>query len=204
MKSLFLDTSEKLVLGILDDNFDWIDYLDTNEKKGSGVLHGILFELLKSNNINIKDISNVFTMAGPGSYTGMRLGEGLAQALELFNIKIYSIYHFDIPKILNVTEGQWFSRAFKGEVFVYSWNGENENYSLLKEEAFREQLLIYQSEGKQSYTHAKDDLFINCEQTTNLIKKNPSHIFKHLYNNNIRKELYYYRPLELEFKQTAI
>jgi tRNA threonylcarbamoyladenosine biosynthesis protein TsaB len=206
MKSFFIDTSEKLVLGILDDKFQWIDYINTNEKKGSGIIHGILFELLKSNNLKIDDIDNIFLMAGPGSYTGMRLGEGLAQVLEVFNINIYSTYHFDIPKILNINDGLWCSGAFKGEMFVYSWSGEKENYFLIKEDIFKIEFSEALSNNTKVFTnvYTENELFKECEETSKLIKENSELIFNNLYNNKIRKDLYYYRPLELEFKQTAI
>ena len=203
MRSLFLDTSENLVLGILDENFSWVDYLDTKEKKGSGVIHGLLFELLKKNSLSMPDIDNIFIMAGPGSYTGMRLGEGLAQVLELFKVNIFSTYHFDIPLILNVESGSFASKAFKGEVFVYSWEKSKNSYQLILEDKFKKLSLDYQKNNVKCYTHVSDGIFEEFKQTSDLIKENPKTIFKFLFENNIRKELFYYRPLELEFKQTA-
>lgn len=202
--SLFLDTSENLVLGLLDDNFEWLDYLDTREKKGSGVLHGLIFEFLKKNNLEINQIENVFLVAGPGSYTGMRLGEGFAQVLNLLTIKVFSIYHFDIPQILNTSEGFWASKAFKGEVFVYSWKGKENTYSLLKEDIFKEKYGQDSFLKETAFTHVEDDFFKNYELTSEFIQKNSKTIFSHVYKNNIRKDPYYYRPLTIEFKQTAI
>ena len=118
-------------------------------------------------------------------------------------MNVFSTYHFDIPFILNVDRGVWASKAFKGEIFVYSWEHLDNSYQLLAENKFEQLCLNSQKNTIQYYTHVMDDIFVNFEQTSELIKINSTIIFKYLFDHKTRKELYYYRPLELEFKQTA-
>ena len=66
-------------------------------------------------------MQQVFTIAGPGSYTGVRLAAGITQILELVeNLQVFSFYHFQVPQLLGMGEGIWMCPAFKGEYFFFN------------------------------------------------------------------------------------
>ncbi len=202
-KSIFIDTSEKLVLGLLDDQYNWIDYLNTNEKKGSAILHGLLFELLKNNKSHINEIGHFFLMAGPGSYTGMRLGEGIIQIMEAFGKKAFSLYHFDIPLLLGISKGIWASKAFKKEIFIFEWDGLKNSSKLISEEDFELYKIKNKSLNIPMYTHFEDESFEGFLLTSELMNVHANEIFYDMSTHQKRKQPYYYRPLEKEFRPTV-
>lgn len=201
--NLYIDTSEHLIIGLLDQDFQWIEYLDTNERKGSGVIHGLIHEMLKRAQVSMDDIQDIFMLSGPGSYTGMRLGEGVAQVLEMEGRKIYSTYHFDLPALTGVKSGAWLSKAFKGELFIHHWNGEEENQALISEEDLQQKITELGVENS-CYTHVPEGIFEGFKSTVEIMKENVSTLCSHLKEKDIRKDPYYYRPLEKEFKATGV
>ncbi|MCO4792484.1 MAG: hypothetical protein KC493_02135 [Bacteriovoracaceae bacterium] len=198
--SLYIDTSEHLVLGLLDKDYSWIDYLDTKEKKGSGILHGLLFELMNSHSMNFKDLDRVFFTAGPGSYTGMRLGEGLCQVLEMENLEVNSFYHFEVPKLLAHDKGVWISKAFKREIFVHQWDGEKINDGLIEEKNLEEEIKKWKADGISQFSHFGEMIDQKLTLTSDMIHKQSGMIFKRVKELSDRKAPFYYRTDEKEFK----
>ena len=119
---LYLDTTHGIQLGLLNNQYDWIEINNLGELKSSAVIHAYINDLLVKYNQEILDISSLVYCAGPGSYTGMRVSEGIAQIFEMAQIKLYSFYHFEIPQIYGNQHGKWLDHAFKGEIFIYDWN----------------------------------------------------------------------------------
>jgi tRNA threonylcarbamoyladenosine biosynthesis protein TsaB len=191
--SLFIDSTSGLVIGLLDSDYSWLEYLSLDEKRPSEIIHYEIFNLLTKYNLNLSDMQ-CFISSGPGSYTGMRLSEGLAQVFELYKIPVYSFFHFDIPRFSGIPKGFWVTNAFKGQVFIYNWH-----------ENFIEKNLInknsYQIENETlGYTLDNlDPLFTNLSSTKKLIKENAPAIFKELKSLNSRVAPYYFRSLEEEF-----
>ena len=200
MYSIFLDTSENLTLGLLDRDLNWIDFLETKEKKGSGMIHGLIYELLAGQEISLESLKHVYLIAGPGSYTGMRLAEGVAQVLELNDRKVFSTYHFDIPELLGVQTGIWASKAFKGEIFTYFWDSNSKIKKLYKEDEFWDLVNCDEFKNIPKYTHFEDLYFKNFNLSSQLVREGQKKIFSFIKSNELRKKPYYYRPLELEFK----
>lgn len=86
---LYLDTtSNKMTIVRLED-------LEIVKESGiwkSQVVLPMIVELLKQKKANLKDITEIEVNPGPGSFTGIRVGLSVAQALALaLNIK------FDFP-----------------------------------------------------------------------------------------------------------
>ena len=178
MHSLFLDTTSGLILGLLDESFHWLDYEVNKDNRPSEIIHSKIFYLLNKFYLDFQNIRLIY-IAGPGSYTGMRLSEGLADIVKWNNIETYSFYHFEVPQYIGVKSGQWITNAFKKEIFSYKWN-ENES---------SKELLI-SCDNKQVYT---------LEKTQEIIHKNPMEIFSKIVHLKENRETYYFRTLEEEF-----
>jgi tRNA threonylcarbamoyladenosine biosynthesis protein TsaB len=133
---LFIDSTLGLEIGLLDSQFRWVDFSTYDSKKPSEIIHFEIHQLLNKHHLKLKSLE-CFTTSGPGSYTGMRTSEGLVQVLALSGMKIYSFYHFEVPKLTGVKEGFWVTNAFKGQVFVYTWNEEKEEKLLINKENFQ-------------------------------------------------------------------
>lgn len=120
-KYLFLDTSAYIQIGLLSEDLTWMHHEVIQNRKGSQLIHKVIYDCLQDFNIGFKDIEAIILGNGPGSYTGIRIGEGVSQILALEGIKILSFYHYEIPRFCGVDSYKFFERAFKGEVFEYLW-----------------------------------------------------------------------------------
>ena len=196
MHSLYVDSTSGLVIGLLDANFKWVSYNDNNEKKPSEVIHVEIYNLIKKYNLDLTTM-NFFFSAGPGSYTGMRLGEGIAQVLAWEDRNVYSFLHFEVPKFIGVKKGFWVTNAFKGQIFSYNWNLDTDS---------SEKELINSADFKiidpeLGYTLASDSKdFSHLKNTKDLIKNSSELIFSHVYKEKMREAPYYFRTLDEEFK----
>lgn len=196
MHSLYVDSTSGLVIGLLDSDFKWIEYLDSNEKKPSEVIHHEIYNLVQKHNLDLKSM-NFFFSAGPGSYTGMRLGEGIAQILAWDSKTVFSFHHFDVPKMVGVEKGYWVTNAFKGQVFVYNWNTKTNlsERELVNSADFK---IIEPELGYTLSSEVKD--FSHLKTTKELIKNSSSKIFKKVFDEKLREPPYYFRTLDEEFK----
>ncbi len=79
---LFLDTTDKLKVkvGLKKDNQMIMEMSEDNEY-GSQVLLPLIEKLLDKNNLEKKDLSGIEVNTGPGSFTGIRVGVSVANAL---------------------------------------------------------------------------------------------------------------------------
>lgn len=181
---LFIDTCHNVTVGVLSSDHNWNSYEYLESKKSSVVLHELVDKHLKENNIDVSGLSGLIYLSGPGSYTGMRVSEGFAQILEWQNVKMNSFYHQDIAHMLDSSDWVWSAEAFKGEFFVYK----DSSSKLL---------------SKSEYDELKVKDNFSFVDTQKLIKEEPKLVFKYVLENNLRKDLYYYRPLEEEFRPKA-
>ncbi|MBY0414182.1 MAG: hypothetical protein K2Q18_08455 [Bdellovibrionales bacterium] len=196
MHSLYVDSTSGLVIGLLDSNFKWVEYHDTLEKKPSEVIHIEIYNLIKKYNLDLKNM-NFFFSAGPGSYTGMRLGEGIAQVLEWSAKNVFSFHHFDVPRIAGIKKGFWVTNAFKGQIFNYNWD--TEKGSSEKELVDSDNFLI--TDPELGFTLSSDVKgFEHLRTTKDLIKSSSELIFAKIYKDKMREAPYYFRTLEEEFK----
>lgn len=196
MYSLYVDSSAGLVIGLLDSEFRWVEYLDSNEKKPSEVIHYEIFNLVQKYNLDLKNMYFFFS-AGPGSYTGMRLGEGIAQVLAWDEKSVFSFHHFDVPRIIGIEKGYWVTNAFKGQVFIYNWD--NESGTAEKELVNSADFKILDSELGFTLSAENKD-FSHLKTTKDLIKNSSALIFKKVFEQKLREPPYYFRTLEEEFK----
>jgi tRNA threonylcarbamoyladenosine biosynthesis protein TsaB len=192
--SLYVDSTSGLVIGLLDSNYSWVEYLSLDEKKPSEIIHFEIFNLLKKYNLNLAKMQ-CFVSSGPGSYTGMRLSEGLAQVFELNHIPVYSFYHFDVPRLSGISNGFWATNAFKGQVFVYNWNGKEVEKHLVNKDSFE-----VDTEKLGFTLDASDPIFSKLVSTKSLIKNKASEIFSKVSEQKLRSAPYYFRSLDEEFR----
>lgn len=58
-----------------------VDILEDFNQFGSQVLLSLIDKLLKQNNLEYKDLKGIEVATGPGSFTGLRVGVSVANAL---------------------------------------------------------------------------------------------------------------------------
>lgn len=83
---LYLDTSTpETILKLDDKEYHWQSGRDLAEK-----LHSFIKEKLDENHKTWQDISEITFMSGPGSFTGLRIGAAIVNALaHELNIPLY-------------------------------------------------------------------------------------------------------------------
>lgn len=194
MHFLYVDVTSGLTIGLLNSEFSWIEYSDINEKKPSEIIHLAVYDLLKRHNVDKKKLQYFFS-AGPGSYTGMRLGEGMAQILEWEKESVYSFHQFEVPRLLGIEKGYWITNAFKGQVFIYSWDNGSSNIELINNADYK--IL----DAKNGFTLAHDvEAYSMLQTSKDLIKENSQKFFREIFEQKMRKAPYYFRTLDEEFK----
>lgn len=191
---LFIDTTKDVTVGLLNNNFEWIEYEHFEGARGSALIHKCIYDQLEKQNKKINDIKGLIQIAGPGSYTGMRVSEGVSQIFNWQGFDTYSFYHYEVPKLLGHEKGTWFANAFKGEYFLYRWNNEEESKTLVKKDEFD----IY-SVDKLFTSFLFDDLEKNISLTSKLIYDKGQKLFEKVVGEKIQRPLYYYRTLEQEY-----
>lgn len=93
MYKLFISTySELITIGLFKDNTLIMQKEKESEKSHSIYLVPMIDEVLKENNIECQDLSEILVVNGPGSFTGIRLGVTVAKTLAYtLNIPIKTI-----------------------------------------------------------------------------------------------------------------
>jgi tRNA threonylcarbamoyladenosine biosynthesis protein TsaB len=201
---LFVDSTYDITLGILDDNFRWIDFRKFTNQKASAILQTETYKMFSDHNLKVKDIRALFNVSGPGFYTGLRLSEGLCDVFGFFKIPHYSFYSYEIPMFCDHKVGAWFTKAYKGEYFLHEWR-ENDIKSELfsakdveeKMKSLKLPLFIHSDSALDSLSlpHIK-----NAVSTSNLLKEKSEVIFKQILENEPHRESFYFRAPEDEFR----
>ncbi len=196
MKAIFLDTTKNMTIGVLNDNYTWLRFQFFSETKSTEGLHLQLVNILDELNLSLKDIGILFTAAGPGSYTGMRVSEGFAQIFKWQGIRTNSFYHFDVPQIMGIKNYVFICKAFKGEFFLKDSKTEG-LYNLSDLET-----VLSKYSDMTIFSHHSEDGLPNFSSTMDLIKERPEVIFPKVFEENLMVGPFYFRPLEKEFKVT--
>ena len=99
MKNLIIDAAaDKIFFKVINDNESYTsDYPNSRENFDKFVT--LLFNFLKKNKINIKEINNIFVNQGPGKFSGIRTSISTAKALSITN-KL-NLYGFDSELVKN-------------------------------------------------------------------------------------------------------
>ena len=99
MKNLIIDAAaDKIFFKVINDNESYTsDYPNSRENFDKFVT--LLFNFLKKNKINIKEINNIFVNQGAGKFSGIRISISTAKALSFTN-KL-NLYGFDSELVKN-------------------------------------------------------------------------------------------------------
>ena len=99
MKNLIIDAAaDKIFFKVINDNESYTsDYPNSRENFDKFVT--LLFNFLKKNKINIKEINNIFVNQGPGKFSGIRTSISTAKALSFAN-KL-NLYGFNSELVKN-------------------------------------------------------------------------------------------------------
>lgn len=200
MSVLFIDSSYDITLGLLDEGMEWLDFRIFRGQRASSTLQTETHRLLKDFNKQMKDLKKVVTIAGPGFYTGLRLSEGFSDVTSFFNIPYNSFYTYEIPLMTGVQEGTWVTKAYRGEYFFYEWkNGEGKAKLLEVKDltAPSGQVFIH---SDISLDEKLKPFTTNAISTSDLLKANPKKIFEKVLSENLKRESYYFRAPEDEFR----
>lgn len=98
MKNLAIDTSSSICsVAILEDD-KVIDEINLDDgRTHSENLMPLIDEILKRNNLDIKNVEMISCSVGPGSFTGIRIGVATIKPIaEILNIKIASVTSLEI------------------------------------------------------------------------------------------------------------
>jgi tRNA threonylcarbamoyladenosine biosynthesis protein TsaB len=196
MTAIYLDTTKNMTIGLLDGKYNWIQLQSFDDFKSTEGLHLKLLEMLNDSGLKIEEINTLFSAAGPGSYTGMRVSEGIAQILQWQGIKTNSFYHFQIPQILGIKKYAFICKAFKGEFFLK----DDQKEILLNLNDLARVVSEYKELGVELFTHYPDKDFPNFSLTTDLISLKGKEIFSYIVRENMLNGPFYFRSLEKEFK----
>ena len=200
MIGLFIDTSHLLTIGIFDEKFNWLCYVQEDEMKSSGIIHYKINSLLDKNKKSTKDISRIIIANGPGSYTGVRVGEGIGQVFDWQGVETLSFHHYQIPSLIGIESGNFICPAFKGEYFHYKWNSTNSESILISYEDVIE-ICEVENEIYSNQIFLEDQFNSSIKNTMLLIKNNISELFPKIISLKLRDEPFYFRKLNEEFSK---
>ena len=90
--TLFIDTHDSLITVALYDGSKLIIKTQESLYSHAKYLMPMIDNILKENNLTVKDIKEIVAINGPGSFTGLRIGLSAAKTLAYsLNIPIYLI-----------------------------------------------------------------------------------------------------------------
>ena len=85
---LWINTSDRKKIEVaLKEGGEVIKTKSAENDFGSQVLLNLITDILKENNLKFKDLKEIEVKKGPGSYTGLKVGASVANALG-FSLKI--------------------------------------------------------------------------------------------------------------------
>ena len=182
-KYIYIDTTQKLTLALIGEDFSVLSHKSYEENKTANIIHTELNLLLEDNNLNADSNIDLIINNGPGSYTGVRVGEGIGKVFEMDGKKVFSFNEHEIfPQL--VDKGLWVSNAFKGEFFVSSWN---EQEALTSKLVDKESLLSMLREHQNIYTN---DLFefgeVKMISSKETLIKNAPVVFEYVVSKELR------------------
>lgn len=81
MNNLLMDTSTANKISVSLQTSQKKYYLESEQKFGSQALLGLIQDILNDANLELKDLTEIRVNIGPGSFTGLRVGVSVANAL---------------------------------------------------------------------------------------------------------------------------
>lgn len=188
-------------MGILDDEFKWLSFERTIGQKASVIIQAHSHKLLEKHQIEVRDLKGIITVNGPGFYTGLRLAEGVSDVFQFFGVKQLSLYTYDIPLWSGINQGTWFTKAYRGEYFIYEWKDQDSSHKLVSTNELPELLTdeTYFIHSELSLDQLSSSLIKKSVMTIELLQRFPDKIFPKVLVSE-KKEPFYFRAPEDEFK----
>ena len=100
MKNLIIDAAnDKIVFLIITEERSYTTtHINSRENFDKFVI--LLFNFLKKNNVNIKEVNNIFINQGPGKFSGIRASIAAAKALSVTNeLNLYGFNSSDLKNM---------------------------------------------------------------------------------------------------------
>jgi tRNA threonylcarbamoyladenosine biosynthesis protein TsaB len=198
---LFIDSTYDLTLGVLDDGLRWLELKTISGQKASAIIQQHAFEILSKYSLKAENLKGIITIKGPGFYTGLRLAEGFADVFSFFGVEQFSLYSYEIPGWCGHQSGVWFTKAYRGEYFIFKWTEDSFETKLLSDKD-----LLEIDWRMPSFIHSQvslDGIARSHLQspilTQELIRNHPEIIFKQALLGK-KREPFYFRAPEDEFK----
>ena len=85
MNNLIIDAANEKILFIIITNNKSYTKAHTNSRDNFDKLVVLLFDFLRENNMQIKDISNIFVNQGPGKFSSIRSSIAVAKGISVAN-----------------------------------------------------------------------------------------------------------------------
>ena len=99
MKNLIIDAAtDKILFKIIAEKESYTSEF-TSDRENFDKFVELLFNFLKENNTEIKDIENIFINQGPGKFSGIRASISIAKALCITNS--LDLYGFSSNQVLD-------------------------------------------------------------------------------------------------------
>ncbi len=186
--NIIIDTSHKVCIWLVQK--DTIVDDSITEEQPSKALLIKMHEVLSRNKISLEEIDCFYFCKGPGSYTGLRISQGLEDYLKFNNLNCYDYYSFEILKVIE--SGYIFiSNAFKNEFFVSEFKNDEIHYQKIK----KEDLNSYK-ENKRLLSY---DVKLGDIDYLDVFKNEFNQFFKEVLNRKNQREVFYYRTLSEEY-----
>ena len=106
MISLFIDTALSYIRIAIFKDDKLIDSINEKcEKNMSALFDSKVEELFKRNNLELTGVNKIYTVTGPGSFTGIRVGMTFSKVLAMaLNLKITPISELQVLATTNTTK----------------------------------------------------------------------------------------------------
>ena len=158
MYSVLIDTHDKEVLFVLYKDGKVKDQINKESNmRHSEIAMPSLIDLIERNGLKINDIDEIFTVIGPGSFTGVRIGVTIAKTLAyLLKKPIRSISSIDLEYFSNGLKNGPYVVTEKNGFFVCEYDGEVKSNTEINYYSFEE----FQSKylGQTLYSEIKYNL----------------------------------------------
>jgi tRNA threonylcarbamoyladenosine biosynthesis protein TsaB len=197
--SLLLDSSNGLKLSLLKEG-ECIAFKNFERPRFSEYIHQEIFSLLMANKVSLSELEYLVYFAGPGSYTGLRVVEGIANVFEFCDTRVISFSWKEFFEYSNLKEFIWLENAFKNEIYlVYFDQAENRVIEKRIEAKCFDSFLSSKKDWKLN-THTKGLAGGKIQYTdlSELLKSNQK-VIKMIFDKKPKVKIKYFRPIEQEF-----
>lgn len=187
MYSVLIDTHDKEVLFVLYKDGKVLDKINKESNmRHSEIAMPSLIGLIERNNLKINDIDEIFTVIGPGSFTGVRIGVTIAKTMAyLLKKPIRSISSIDLEYFSNGLKKGSYALYEKNGFFVCEYKGEVLSNTDIKYYSFDEFQKKYL--GQSLYSTIKLDFEQIYKYASKLEEVNP-HLVNPIYIKQIEVE----------------